>query len=108
MAKRLISKGFGAKETYPKIEGFGQLVSPIRYVIFQPTKDDYFATEEGDELSIRISWCPTPGGAKKFSTLSKAEAKAKEIVLGKGYVLQICELYENNKQFATSVIAEVR
>ena len=100
-------KGFGAKETYPTIEGLGQLVSPIKYVIFQPAKDDYYAGKEGDELFVMSGWCSTPGGAKKYSTLSKAEAKAKAILSGKGYTLQICELYETAKRFATSVIAEV-
>ena len=49
-----------------------------------------------------------PDEAKKFSTLSKAEAKAKEISSSKGYVLQICEFYESKKQFATKVITEAR
>ena len=108
MTKSSKFKGFGAKESYPKIEGIGQLVSPIKYVIFQPAKDDYFQTEEEDQLLVRIGWCPTPSRAKKFLTLLRAEAKAKEIISSKGYALQICELYETNKQFLTSVVAEFR
>lgn len=108
MAKLSKSKRFGAKETYPKIEGIGQLVSAIKYVLFQPAEDDYFAGKEENEPFSMSCWCPTPGRAKKFSTSLKAEAKAKKIISSKGYVLQICELYETDKQFATNVIAEMR
>ena len=106
MTKRK-AKGFGVKETYPEIEGLGQLISPIKYVIFQPAKDDYLAREEGNDALILSAWCPTPNSAKKFPTLSKAEAKAKEISADKGYVLQVCELYETSKKFATNIVAEV-
>ncbi len=108
MAKTSKIKGFGAKEVYPEIEGLGQLISPVKYVIFQPAKDDYFQREVEDKLLVRSCWCSTPSTAKKFLTFARAEVKAKEILSSKGYVLQICELYETDKQFATSMVAEVR
>jgi len=108
MKNRKNPRGFGLKETYPEVENIGQLISPIKYVIFQPAKEDYFAGEEGDSLVVTNRWCPTPGGTKKFLKLKKAEAKAREIVARKGYSLQICELYETEQQFMTSVIAEIK
>jgi hypothetical protein len=109
MAKSSRSKGFTVKGHYPTVEGFGQLISPIKYVLFQPAKDDYFAGEKRNKsFSFNGRWCSHPAEAKTFSTFLKAKTKAQEITSRKGYTLQICKLYQTDKQAAVVAIAEVR
>ncbi len=78
-----------------------------RFVVFNPTKDDYLAMEDSSMDLIRTAWCPHPQDAMKFITVNAALAKARELAASKGYNLRVCALKETETQFVVEPVVEV-
>lgn len=80
-----------------------------KYVLLEPQSKNYIASSEflGGMNRERINWSPHPGGALQFASANQAQAKAKQILKGRGYSLQIIQVIELEGQLKTELISEV-
>lgn len=81
--------------------------SKAQYLLFEPQSKNYLASLERLGGMERLDWCPHTGGAIKFATSSQAQAKAKQIVKNRGYILQVMELIPDEGKFQVKPVAEV-
>lgn len=81
-------------------------VAPVKYVIFQPAKEDYLAVVESNGDFEKSGWAPLPQDAIAYPDFASAERKAGELVLSKRYELTVCELHQTAQIYWTKPIKD--
>ncbi len=82
-------------------------ICPVKYVIYQPAKNDYLGTIKESGSLEETGWSPRPEDAIGYATFAEAERKAGELVGSKNYELTVCELHETEDQYWTKPLKDL-
>lgn len=82
-------------------------MAPVKYVLYQPAKDDYLASIEEAGNFVKMAWAPHPQDALTYKNPGEAERKARELVSSHQYELLICELHRSENQYWVKSVKEI-
>lgn len=81
-------------------------IAPVKYVIFQPEKEDYLAIVKTDGDFEQTGWAPLPQDAITYPDFASAQRKAGELVMSKKYELTVCELHRTAQMYWTKPLKD--
>lgn len=81
-------------------------IAPVTFVLYREKTDDYLALLEQSSAVEKTGWEPHPEMAIRYATLEEAKAKAQYLVSANGYVLELRELHETQKQVWTRTLCQ--